>query len=30
MDVEDEPQKENSKDNNLSNPKLNKTEIRFK
>ena len=30
MDVEDEPQKENSKDNNLSNPKLNETEIRFK
>lgn len=30
MDVEDEPQKENSKDNNLSNLKLNKTEIRFK
>ena len=26
MDVEDEPQKENSKDNNLSNPRLNKAE----
>ena len=27
MDVEDEPQKENSKDNNLSNPKLDKDKM---